>query len=125
MFVNLITKKAVCLLFEVIIYYLYSISGTNGAISLVGTIASVLGGLLVGSTYYLTLLLLANENYLISSPPQWPLIVIGGILGLTGSVIDSILGATVQYSGVWNNIYMKREYNMSVPYILKIINELH
>ncbi|XP_006623064.1 transmembrane protein 19 [Apis dorsata] len=30
---------------------------------------------------------------------QWPVIIIGGIGGFIGSVIDSILGATLQYSG--------------------------
>ncbi|XP_017754791.1 PREDICTED: transmembrane protein 19 [Eufriesea mexicana] len=32
--------------------------------------------------------------------PQWPIIIIGGIAGLLGSVIDSVLGATLQYSGI-------------------------
>lgn len=79
--------------------YLFNSSGTNGAISLVGTLASILGGGIVGLAYYLALLLLVNEDYLTSAPPQWPLIPIGGLLGLLGSTIDSILGATVQYSG--------------------------
>lgn len=33
-------------------------------------------------------------------PPQWPVIVFGGVAGLLGSVIDSLLGATLQYSGL-------------------------
>lgn len=33
------------------------------------------------------------------SAPQWPIIVLGGIGGLLGSIVDSILGATLQYSG--------------------------
>lgn len=77
-----------------------SISGTNGGISFVGTLASLVGGLIVGTAFYITLVLLANENYLVSSPPQWPLILIGGLLGVIGSMVDSFLGATVQYSGL-------------------------
>ncbi|KAK2584315.1 hypothetical protein KPH14_006706 [Odynerus spinipes] len=32
--------------------------------------------------------------------PQWPVILVGGIGGLLGSILDSILGATLQYSGI-------------------------
>lgn len=35
----------------------------------------------------------------IISPPQWPVILIGGAAGLIGSLIDSVLGAVCQYSG--------------------------
>lgn len=40
-----------------------------------------------------------DRNILAASPPQWPLILFGGIAGLLGSIIDSLLGATLQYSG--------------------------
>ncbi|XP_017877632.1 transmembrane protein 19 isoform X2 [Ceratina calcarata] len=56
--------------------------GTNGGVSWVGLLVSLLGVVLQLAT------------------PQWPVIVIGGIGGLLGSVVDSILGATLQYSGV-------------------------
>jgi len=36
----------------------------------------------------------------VSAPPQWPMITITMLSGLYGSVVDSLLGATVQYSGV-------------------------
>ena len=78
---------------------LWIISGTNGGISLVGTLASIIGGMIIGLAYYITLLLTCNEYYLEESPPQWLLIPVGGALGLMGSIIDSYLGATFQYSG--------------------------
>lgn len=41
-----------------------------------------------------------HERVLIASPNQWPIIVCGAFAGLFGSLIDSILGATIQYSGM-------------------------
>ncbi|XP_045167701.1 transmembrane protein 19-like [Mercenaria mercenaria] len=77
----------------------YVPKGTNGAISMVGVAVSFVGGALVGLSYYLTLLLVVNEDYLLESPAQWPLIPICGLLGFLGSTVDSVLGATLQYSG--------------------------
>ena len=65
-----------------------------------GTLSSLLGGAMVGAAYHASLTLIADVNQLEASPPQWPLILVGGLAGLIGSLVDSILGATVQYSGV-------------------------
>ncbi|ESO06357.1 hypothetical protein HELRODRAFT_106099 [Helobdella robusta] len=73
-------------------------TGTNGAISLAGTVASFLGGLLIGLTFYLTNHILVDRQ-LPMHPIQWPIIILGGFAGLLGSLIDSLLGATLQYSG--------------------------
>lgn len=43
---------------------------------------------------------MVDRNILAASPPQWPLIVFGGVAGLLGSIIDSLIGATLQYSGL-------------------------
>lgn len=74
--------------------------GTNGGISFVGLLVSFLGGLLVGLGHYFTLLMLVSDPVMISAPPQWPVIFVGAAGGLLGSVIDSLLGATMQFSGM-------------------------
>ncbi|GAB1608003.1 transmembrane protein 19-like [Argonauta hians] len=73
--------------------------GTNGGVSLVGLLSSMVGGLVIGATYYMSLLLVTNQRKWHDSPPQWPVILVGLIAGFTGSLIDSVLGATLQYSG--------------------------
>ena len=81
------------------------ISGTNGGVTFVGTLASIIGGLCIGFAYYVTVLLTCNEYYLAESPPQWLLIPVGGALGLLGSTLDSLLGATLQYSGTVQRLF--------------------
>ncbi|NXG80267.1 TMM19 protein, partial [Baryphthengus martii] len=78
--------------------------GTNGAVTFVGLLSSLLGGMAVGIAYFITQLLFVTD--LDVSAPQWPLIVFGGAAGLLGSVIDSYLGATMQYSGFDQNTGM-------------------
>ncbi|KAM8909414.1 transmembrane protein 19 isoform 1-T2 [Spinachia spinachia] len=72
-------------------------AGTNGGVTTVGLVASFLGGLVVGGAYYATQLLLVNDLELVN--PQWPIVVYGGVAGLVGSLLDSFLGAHMQYSG--------------------------
>lgn len=74
--------------------------GTNGGVTVIGLIVSALGGIAVGLAYFLTVRYTVDGNILALSPPQWPVILYGGIAGLFGSIVDSVLGATVQYSGV-------------------------
>lgn len=71
--------------------------GTNGAITLVGLLSSLLGGMAVGTAYFITQLIFVTDLEI--SAPQWPIIVFGAAAGLLGSVVDSYLGATMQYSG--------------------------
>lgn len=75
--------------------------GTNGGVTIVGLIASLLGGTFVGLTYFLTQLICVNDLDL--SAPQWPVIAFGGMAGLLGSLLDSYLGATMQFSGLDEN----------------------
>ncbi|KAG7207224.1 hypothetical protein KM043_008899 [Ampulex compressa] len=74
--------------------------GTNGGVSWVGLLASLLGGIAIGLSHYITVLYTVDTAVLESATTQWPIIVAGGLGGLSGSILDSILGATLQYSGM-------------------------
>ncbi len=60
--------------------------GTSGGISALGTIVSVVGGLVIGGA----------AGILDVQLPLLPALLLGGIGGLAGSLFDSLLGATVQ-----------------------------
>lgn len=76
--------------------------GTNGGISMIGTISSFAGGLAVGLSYYISIYCCCDRTDVSmwdKQPPQWPIILYGAFAGFLGSMIDSYLGASVQYSG--------------------------
>ncbi|KAM8971970.1 transmembrane protein 19 [Pelodytes ibericus] len=75
--------------------------GTNGGVTPIGLISSLFGGMSVGVAYFVTQLLLVAD--LDIAAPQWPIIIYGAMAGLVGSVIDSYLGAIMQYSGYEEN----------------------
>lgn len=66
--------------------------GTNGGISTLGTLASAGGGLFIGLIFYVTSLLFSSA----AAIPQYPMIVFGLLCGVVGSLLDSLLGATLQ-----------------------------
>jgi uncharacterized membrane protein len=72
--------------------------GTNGGITLWGTAMSALGGLVTGSGFWLGTVL-ANPTVDVLDQLA-TLALAGAMAGLLGSLVDSLLGATVQYSGV-------------------------
>jgi len=74
--------------------------GTNGGVSIVGTLSSGLGGFLVGISAFFVNKFTCNYFDLYHAPPQWPLIVIATMSGFIGSFIDSIFGSILQYSGI-------------------------
>ncbi|XP_072751914.1 transmembrane protein 19 isoform X2 [Anoplolepis gracilipes] len=74
--------------------------GTNGGVSWIGLLSSTIGGLIVGFIYYIVILNTVDTAVLQLAAPQWPVIVVAGFAGLFGSILDSVLGATLQYSGI-------------------------
>ncbi|XP_030334139.1 transmembrane protein 19 isoform X4 [Strigops habroptila] len=87
-----------------ILYMIENGPGTNGGITFVGLLSSLLGGMVVGIAYFITQLIFVTD--LEVSAPQWPIIVFGAAAGLLGSIVDSYLGATMQYSGFDQSIGM-------------------
>ncbi|GFR42542.1 hypothetical protein Agub_g3449 [Astrephomene gubernaculifera] len=77
--------------------------GTNGGVTLLGLSASIFGGMFVGLVFYLagllspTLWIFSSQRALAAA--QWRLIPLGLMAGLLGSGLDSLLGATLQFSG--------------------------
>ncbi|KAG7225552.1 hypothetical protein INR49_004958 [Caranx melampygus] len=69
---------------------------------LITTWKEVPAGLVVGVAYFVTQLLLVSDLHL--ADPQWPIVVYGGVAGLLGSMLDSFLGAHMQYSGFDSSI---------------------
>lgn len=70
--------------------------GTNGGVSSWGLLASVLGGTSIGASYYVASL--ASRDPSVSAAPT--AILLCCLAGLVGSLVDSLLGATLQFSGV-------------------------
>ena len=64
----------------------------------VGLIASFVGGLVVGVAFYFGIILGVSNPLLSKSSSKLPIILVGAIGGLLGSLIDSLLGATCRYS---------------------------
>ena len=73
--------------------------GTNGGVTLAGLASSVLGGLVVGLAHMAGILLTSHQSDLTRAPSQLVVVLLGGLGGLLGSIVDSILGASFQFSG--------------------------
>ena len=76
-------------------------AGTNGGVTIVGVVLSAAGGLMIGFSFYVVLLLCKDSFILEKSADQWPLVLVGLFGGAIGSLIDSFLGAIFQYSGTF------------------------
>ncbi|KAJ3334188.1 Transmembrane protein 19 [Blyttiomyces sp. JEL0837] len=67
--------------------------GTNGGVTIVGLIASAMGGALIGVVAGLTM-----PSNCWNMDTFWMMVMLGLVSGLVGSLIDSLLGATLQRS---------------------------
>ncbi|KAH7436742.1 hypothetical protein KP509_05G033800 [Ceratopteris richardii] len=72
--------------------------GVNGAVTLSGLLASAAGGALIGLIFVVTGLISVKCEGLVAHK-QWLAFPLGAFAGLFGSICDSLLGATMQYSG--------------------------
>lgn len=99
--------------------------GTNGGVSPWGLFVSFAGGIFIGTFHYIATILFVDSDSLQESPVQFPLIFLGGVAGLFGSIVDSYLGATFQFSGQTKDGFIVEDPNEAVTKIsgsFKILN---
>lgn len=77
--------------------------GTNGGVTIAGFFAACFGGLMIGVGSYVSIKSMTtsptyvNNGYL-KSTPQWPLLYFCLCSGIIGSILDSFMGAILQYT---------------------------
>jgi uncharacterized membrane protein len=89
--------------------------GTNGGVTLQGLLAATAGGLTIGLTFVAVGLITAECSFEMALQ-QLLVIPISAAAGLLGSLIDSLLGATLQFSGYCS---VRKKVNFSVTFRLE------
>lgn len=86
--------------------------GTDGGITALGLITGLLGSAIIGILYYFTV--------------QSSLVIAGIIIlaGFLGSLVDSILGATLERKGILNNTYVNFFASSSGAIIVFILTSI-
>ena len=69
--------------------------GTNGGVTLLGSAAGLLGGLLIGATFWAVEALEGSSGG-VNAALGWRAVLLGIAAGGVGNLIDSLLGATLQ-----------------------------
>ncbi|KAJ1964187.1 hypothetical protein GGI12_001591 [Dipsacomyces acuminosporus] len=77
--------------------------GTNGGVSKLGLLSSFAGGATVGLAADIALWIQYFAGYRSGALPKIPYNLVGSLLGTLGSLIDSLLGATIQASYLVNS----------------------
>jgi uncharacterized membrane protein len=94
-----------------LIFYQHVRKGTNGGVTKTGLLAAAAGGSVIGLSYVL-LELLTIRCGSDKIAKQLLVIPVATVAGLGGSIIDSLLGATVQYSGFCS---IRQKVNFDTP----------
>ena len=77
--------------------------GTNGGISLEGTTASLLSAVSMSMLSFSAFVLIIEENHAFYSSFEVNYLYISAFFGFLGSIIDSLLGATLENRGILGN----------------------
>ncbi|KAI8974186.1 integral membrane protein DUF92-domain-containing protein [Trametes punicea] len=77
--------------------------GTNGGLSAVGTLSSLMGGLVMGVTIAISLIVQSTACRTVWTDILFPLALWGTLAGGLGSLLDSLLGATLQCTRFLNS----------------------
>lgn len=91
----------------------FNFPGTNGGFTPSGLLFSALGGFVIGVAYFIALLVTGVATFNIRQACL--LNFTGMFAGIFGSLVDSIIGATCQYSGEFFvlNFYVEARFGIA------------